>query len=200
MRDLTIRGAGDLLGPKQAGFIDTVGIDMYIEMLNDAIAKRKGIVKEEKKELKKSGIQVDAYIPERFANEDYEKIRLYQRIEKITDKKELAEVIEEITDNYGTLPKSVKMLFEKKRLDILLNESYVEGFEENPKLIKIQCTKYFSQYADGVKLFDAMNKVSREIQIRFHNGFIYITLPKKTRWLITLIKMLEELEQINPKA
>lgn len=200
MRDLTIRGAGDLLGPKQAGFIDTVGIDMYIEMLNDAIAARKGIVKEAPKELKKSGVKVDAYIPEQFANEDYEKIRLYQRIEKITDKKELAEVIEDIIDNYGTLPKSVKMLFEKKRLDILLNESYVEGFEENDRMIKIQCTKHFSQYADGVKLFDAMNQVSREIQIRFHNGFIYISLPKKARWLPTLIKMLEELEIINPKA
>lgn len=199
MRDLTIRGAGDLLGPKQAGFIDTVGIDMYIEMLNDAIARRKGIVKEEKPELKKSNIKVDAYIPEQFANEDYEKIRLYQRIEKITSKQELAEVIDEITDNYGTLPKSVKMLFEKKKLDILLNENYIEGFDENDRMIKIQCTKYFSQYADGVKLFDAMNKVSREIQIRFNNGFIYITLPKKARWLTTLIKMLEEIEKINPQ-
>ena len=198
MRDLTIRGAGDLLGPKQAGFIDTVGIDMYIEMLNDAIARRKGIVKEETKELKKSNIKVDAYIPEQFANEDYEKIRLYQRLEKITKREELAEVIDEITDNYGTLPKSVKMLFEKKRLDILLNESYVEGFEENERIIKIQCTKHFSQYANGVQLFDEMSQISREIQIRFNNGFIYITLPKKGRWLTLLVKMLEAIEKVNP--
>lgn len=198
MRDLTIRGAGDLLGPKQAGFIDTVGIDMYIEMLNDAIARRKGIVKEETKKLKKSNIKVDAYIPEQFANEDYEKIRLYQRLEKITKREELAEVIDEITDNYGTLPKSVKMLFEKKRLDILLNESYVEGFEENERIIKIQCTKHFSQYANGVQLFDEMSQISREIQIRFNNGFIYITLPKKGRWLTLLVKMLEAIEKVNP--
>ena len=63
MRDLTIRGAGDMLGPQQAGFIDTVGIDMYIEMLNEAIMERKGI-KKEKLVIKKANVAVDAYIPE----------------------------------------------------------------------------------------------------------------------------------------
>lgn len=199
MRDLTIRGAGDLLGPKQAGFIDTVGIDLYIELLNDAIRERKGLPKEEKVELKKSNVKVDAYIPEQFANEDYEKIKLYQRIEKITDKKELLEVVEEVTDNYGKLPKSVRMLFEKKKLDILLNEPYIEGFDENDKMIKIKCTRHYSQYVDGTKLFEAMNNVSREIMLRFQAGTISVNLPKRARWLNTLIKMLEEMEKLNPR-
>ena len=80
-----ICGAGDMLGPQQAGFIDTVGIDMYIEMLNSAIMEKKGIKKVEKPVMKKANIKVDAYIPGQFANEDYEKITLYQRIEKIED-------------------------------------------------------------------------------------------------------------------
>ena len=63
MRDLTIRGAGDMLGPQQAGFIDTVGIDMYIEMLNSAIMEKKGIKKEVKPVMKKANVKVDAYIP-----------------------------------------------------------------------------------------------------------------------------------------
>ena len=111
MRDLTIRGAGDMLGPQQAGFIDTVGIDMYIEMLNSAIMEKKGIKKVEKPVMKKANIKVDAYIPGQFANEDYEKITLYQRIEKIETKQELKAMLEEIKDNYGKLPKAVQLLF-----------------------------------------------------------------------------------------
>ena len=62
-----------MLGPQQAGFIDTVGIDMYIEMLNSAIMEKKGIKPEVKPEMTKANVKVDAYIPSSFATEDYEK-------------------------------------------------------------------------------------------------------------------------------
>ena len=66
MRDLTIRGAGDLLGPKQSGFIDTVGIDMYIEMLQEAINKQKGIETVKNEEVISPNINVEGYIPKSF--------------------------------------------------------------------------------------------------------------------------------------
>ena len=80
--------------------------------------------------MKKANVAVDAYIPGKFANEDYEKITLYQRIEAIQTKEQLRDMMEEIKDNYGKLPKSVQMLFEKKRLDILINEPIVDRFME----------------------------------------------------------------------
>ena len=167
MRDLTIRGAGDMLGPQQAGFIDTVGIDMYIEMLNEAIMERKGIKKEEKLVMKKANVAVDAYIPGKFANEDYEKITLYQRIEAIQTKEQLRDMMEEIKDNYGKLPKSVQMLFEKKRLDILINEPIVDTFMEEPKRIRISFSENWSNRIDGVKFFERMTTISKNIQMRF---------------------------------
>ena len=99
-----------MLGPQQAGFIDTVGIDMYIEMLNSAIMEKKGIKPEVKPEMTKANVKVDAYIPSSFATEDYEKITLYQRMEDIHTKKELLAMMDEIKDNYGKLPKAVQLL------------------------------------------------------------------------------------------
>ena len=124
MRDLTIRGAGDLLGPQQAGFIDSVGIDMYMEMLHDAIARHRGIApKEEEPQQKSTNLQVDAYIPQQFAPEDGDKLSLYQRIEKTRSVQELRNLMEEVHDRYGRLPNEVRLLFEKKQLDILTNEN-----------------------------------------------------------------------------
>ena len=199
MRDLTIRGAGDMLGPQQAGFIDTVGIDMYIEMLNEAIMERKGIKKEEKLVMKKANVAVDAYIPGKFANEDYEKITLYQRIEAIQTKEQLRDMMEEIKDNYGKLPKSVQMLFEKKRLDILINEPIVDTFMEEPKRIRISFSENWSNRIDGVKFFERMTTISKNIQMRFVDKKISVFFPKSKDWLFKVIEILESCERMELK-
>lgn len=191
MRDLTIRGAGDMLGPQQAGFIDTVGIDMYIEMLNSAIMEKKGIKVEEKIELAKANVNVDAYIPSHFATEDYEKITLYQRMDAISTKKELLEMMDEIKDNYGRLPKAVQLLFEKKRLDIFINEPHVESFKELPKDIEIIFGDTWSNSIDGVKLFERMTTLSKDIMIRYKDKRIIMRMPKIKDWLYIVLEVLE---------
>lgn len=197
MRDLTIRGAGDMLGPQQAGFIDTVGMDMYIEMLNHAIAERKGETIPQEKIMKKANTKVDAYIPSQFAPEDYEKITLYQRIDTIETKRELLEFMEEIEDNYGKLPASVQMLFEKKRLDILINEPHVEDFKELPQQIQLIFTEEWSNQIDGVKLFEMMTTLCKDAQIRYANKKITMKLPKRKSWLALVIEILERTDTID---
>lgn len=199
MRDLTIRGAGDMLGPQQAGFIDTVGIDMYIEMLNSAIMERKGIKKEEKIELTKANVKLDAYIPTHFATEDYEKITLYQRMDDIHTKKDLLEMMDEIKDNYGKLPKAVQLLFEKKRLDICINEPHVDSFQEQDKIIELTFTDTWSNHIDGVKLFEMMTTISKNIVIRYKNKKITMKMPKVKDWLYIVIEVLERTEHMLEK-
>lgn len=200
MRDLTIRGAGDMLGPQQAGFIDTVGMDMYIEMLNHAIAERKGEVIPQERVLKKANTKVDAYIPTQFAPEDYEKITLYQRIDTIETKQELLAFMEEIQDNYGKLPASVQMLFEKKRLDILINEPHIEDFKELPQAIQLIFTQTWSNHIDGVKLFEMMTTLCKDAQIRYTNQKISMRLPKKRNWLALVIEILEQTLAMEQKS
>lgn len=195
MRDLTIRGAGDMLGPKQAGFIDTVGIDMYIEMLNDAIVKRKGKEQPKPKDMKKANAKVDAYIPSDFAPQDYEKIRLYQRIDEISTKAELQNFAEEIKDNYGHLPSGVQMLFEKKRLDILINEPHIESYKEDRLQAELCFTQEWSDSIDGVKLFEMMTTLCKDAIIRYRNRKITMRLPKNGEWLSLVIEILERTQQ-----
>lgn len=195
MRDLTIRGAGDMLGPQQAGFIDTVGIDMYIEMLNQAIAERKGAESAPKVQQKKANAKVDAYIPTQFAPEDYEKIKLYQRIDDLSTKEELHAFIDEIKDNYGHLPSGVQMLFEKKRLDILINEPHVENYKETKQQVDLQFTQAWSDQIDGVKLFELMNTLCREAVIRYRNRKITMRVPKQREWLSLIIEILEQTQK-----
>lgn len=185
MRDLTIRGAGDLLGPQQAGFIDSVGIDMYMEMLHDAILRHRGMAQETKEEtpFKSANLQVDAYIPKQFAPEDGEKLSLYQRIEKIQQADELKELIDEVKDQYGRLPNEVRLLFEKKQLDILANEPMVDDIKDTQRDLRIIFTKAWSSQIDGVRLFEQMNKLSRSIALRYREGRVILSIPKSKKQL-----------------
>ncbi len=192
MRDLTIRGAGDLLGPQQAGFIDSVGIDMYMEMLHDAIARHRGIETKEETPLKSVPLQIDAYIPQQFAPEDGDKLSLYQRIEKVKTSRALQELIEEVKDLYGRLPNEVRLLFEKKQLDILTNEVNVEDFKETARDLRIIFTKEWSSQVDGVRLFERMNQLSRSIALRYREGRIILSIPKGKKQLELSIAALTE--------
>lgn len=193
LRDLTIRGAGDMLGPKQAGFIDTVGMDMYIEMLNEAILESKGEVIEKKEEEdKKANLKVDAYIPHKFEEEDYQKISLYQRLDNIKNKKELLSMYDEIIDTYGKLPKSVELLFEKKRLDIMMKEEHVENFTEGKQFVEVEFTKQWSSQVDGVKLFERALTLSPDIKLRYEKEKIYVRIPKSKNYLSLLVQFVEQ--------
>ncbi|MEG0290134.1 MAG: transcription-repair coupling factor, partial [Erysipelotrichaceae bacterium] len=197
MRDLTIRGAGDMLGPQQAGFIDTIGIDMYIEMLNDAIKETQGIVKEPEVIMKKANTKLDAYIPQSFAPQDYEKITLYQRIDRIQSKQALFDMMEEIKDNYGRLPKGVQMLFEKKRLDLLVNEECLDDFKEGTQEVELIFTETWSDSVDGVKLFEMITTISKDIKIRYVKKQIRIKIPKTKNWLAIVIEILEQVKTFS---
>ena len=87
MRDLTIRGAGDLLGDKQSGFIDNVGLDLYLAMLNNAIKTKKGEVVETKEVKPTVQIPISSYIPDGFSDNDYDKLSLYHELDDIDNKK-----------------------------------------------------------------------------------------------------------------
>ena len=191
MRDLTIRGAGDLLGPNQSGFINTVGIDYYIEMLNEAIAEKKGIKKEEKAPRVKPKVTVDSYIPETFAPVENEKISLYKQIDAIDNAKELEDFCDEVKDNYGHLPKSVAMLFEKKRLELLINDPMLESFKEIRTGNEIIFSKEFSQTLDGLKLFETYSSISKDIKVLYRNERIITQIPKGNDALSMSIQVIQ---------
>ncbi len=197
LRDLTIRGAGDMLGEKQAGFIDTVGMDMYLEMLSDAIKETKGeIVQKEESTSKTANVIVDAYIPEQFDAEDYEKITLYQRLDACNNKKDLFLLQQEIIDTHGKLPNEVSLLFEKKRLDLFMSDDIIESIVQDKKQIQAIFTKQFSQSVDGVELFQLATTTSTDLQITYQNNKIQVKITMHKMALKKMITFLAKCENL----
>ena len=200
MRDLTIRGAGDLLGENQSGFIDTVGIDMYIEMLEEAIARQKGEVKQVEAPRRHAMTSQSSYIPEHFAPDDYDKISMYQKIDALTDMDALEEYRKEVVDQYGRLPQEVKALFEKKKLDILLNDPDVDSYKEIKGKPQVTFSQLFSQNVDGVKLFQIFSQISKDIDLRYTGGRIIAYLPEGKNALSMAITVMTRAKEAKKHA
>ena len=123
MRDLSIRGAGNLLGAEQHGFIASVGFDMYSQMLADEIAKRKAEMSgEEIKEVKPVStlidVSIDAYLPSDYIYDSIQKIEIYKKVAAIRTFEEADDVIDELVDRFGDLPQAVSNLLAVARLKV----------------------------------------------------------------------------------
>ena len=194
-RDLLIRGAGDILGPEQAGFVDSVGIDMYIRLLNDAIKEKRGETVEEFKNIKSLNT-IDGYIPEEFAKVD-EKLEIYQKILEVNSITMLNELKNTIKDQYGKLPKSVASLFVKRAVDIYLSEEEFKSYNEYPRYIKIVLDDKFSSLSGiGTSLFTALIRFTNKIKLSYRDKLINIEIEKKEDWVITLIEVLKIIHKV----
>ena len=188
-RDLTIRGAGDILGPEQAGFIDTVGIDMYIKLLNEVIKEKQGQI-EEKEKIKVSNLALDAYIPKVYAS-DGDKLEIYQEIQEVSTLVELEVFKNKIKDIYGKIPNEVMLLLRKRKIDILSSSIYIESLEETKEAIIILLSKTTSEIKRiGINLLSNLESLARDIIFSFVDNQIKIKLKKDNSYLEKLEKLL----------
>ena len=196
MRDLTIRGAGDLLGSKQSGFIDNVGLDLYLSLLTKAIKKRKGeeVIEEEKEII---NIPLSSYIPEGFSDNDYEKLQLYHELDDIKDKEELLNYYLRVVDEYGRLPKEVASLFDKKKLELLINLKHIDKIvNKNGKFI-VTLTKEYSDNIDGLKLFEYCGQISKDIKITYKMSKLLLTIDNQKDNIEKMLKLIDNLERLQ---
>lgn len=152
LRDLEIRGAGNVVGAQQHGFMDTVGYDMYCKLLEEAVAEIKGIDIEEKSESTVS-LNVNAYIPKDYIKGENYRIEMYKKISMISSQEDAFDVYEEIEDRYGTLPKSVENLIEISYIRTLASEcgiSEVKQRERNAVLVFDNAKKLDLQLVAGI--------------------------------------------------
>ncbi len=128
LRDLEIRGAGNILGTRQHGHMEAVGYDMYLKLLSEAVAKKRG----EKPQLEPSDeclidLQLEAHIPEDYIDSVSQRIDIYRKIASIKSEEDSMDVIDELIDRFGDLPKSVKGLID---VALLRNTAAQFGFKE----------------------------------------------------------------------
>ena len=197
-RDLMIRGAGDILGPEQAGFIDSIGLDMYIKLLNEAIKeKMEGEKEEEEKVEFNPTLHVDAYIPNSYAKEG-DKIELYQDILHAPSTEDLLLIKEKTRDIYGRLPEEVEALFTKRNIDLLVRDAKVLKLEEKPKYIEILLgDEYINIKGIGNILFEALIPFLAFVKISYANNVFKIQLSKGKKWISDLESILNSLLEIQ---
>lgn len=197
MRDLTIRGAGDLLGAKQSGFIDNVGLDLYLAMLNKAIKTKKGETVEEVKEKNNINIPIESYIPANFSDNDYEKLSLYHELDDVDNKEDLLNYYMKVQDEYGHLPKEVEALFNKKKLELLVNLNCIDRIYNRNNVFTIVLSEDYSNNIDGVKLFEFCNNLSRDIKIGYHKNKLELNIENQRSGVDKIMQLVDNLDKLK---
>ncbi|CAH1222853.1 Transcription-repair-coupling factor [Paenibacillus plantiphilus] len=168
MRDLSIRGAGNLLGAEQHGFIASVGFDLYSQMLADEIAKRKAgmdgqPVEQEKEVSTVIDMSIDAYLPSAYIYDSIQKIEIYKKVAAVRSFEEADDLREELVDRFGDLPQSVDNLLAVARLKVL---GAVCGIEQ----ISSRADDVLIRFAEREKLRMDTKKVD-QLCLQFENRF-----------------------------
>ncbi|MFZ3578491.1 transcription-repair coupling factor [Virgibacillus sp. DJP39] len=178
MRDLSIRGAGNLLGSQQHGFIDSVGFDMYSQMLKDAIDARKfgKDVIDMKPFEPELTLKIDAYIPDTYIKDEKQKIDMYKRFQTLTSNDEFEDLQEELMDRFGDYPEEVENLFEVSSLKMYAKTERVESITEKSGKIVLLVDENRSQQIDGSKLFTVANEFGRGVQLGTDNKKLKVTI------------------------
>ena len=197
-RDLMIRGAGDILGPEQAGFIDSVGLELYLKLLNEVIEeKRTGKVYEPPKPVKL--FNIDAYIPDEYMQKE-DKVELYQEIENAKNLQELSGIKAKLRDIYGRIPHEVILLINKRRIDILMNNEEFENVNEYSESIEIILSdKFSSKSGIGSALFEALAPYLNKISVTYIHKVLKIRLKKTDNWMKDLETVIESIVTIYKK-
>ena len=182
MRDLSIRGSGDILGEEQSGFIDTIGIDMYLKILDEEIKKIKESPEEAKEEIKPERqymALVNRTIPKEYINNDDIRIKIHKKIDLIKNEDDMNSLIDELIDRFG-MPDKELLLYMKEKLmkayaDILGIESInkLDGFR-----IKLAFDKENTKAQDGLFLFKEAPKYKR-LKLEYKDGVIGLIFDVK---------------------
>ena len=177
MRDLSIRGAGDILGSEQSGYIDSIGIDLYLKMLKEAVDKLKGTYVETKEsDSVKPIIEVDTHISNDYVIEDDLKIEIHKKINEIDGIDKLLSVKEELEDRFGKISKEMELYMYEEWLEKLGNKLEVKTIKQTNTFIELEISKEMSSKIDGEKLFYTAYEVSKNFKLKQVDGKIHIIL------------------------
>jgi transcription-repair coupling factor (superfamily II helicase) len=145
MRDLSIRGAGDILGREQSGFIDSVGFDLYMQMLEEELAEQQGRPLSKPTERKQSSIKVQKHIPDEYTSNPETKIMIHRKIGELSSSEDYLKLLDELKDQFGYVPDSLKEFMQKILFDQFIVELHSDQIQEAGTSIRIRIDREFSE-------------------------------------------------------
>ena len=179
MRDLEIRGAGNLLGEAQHGHMEAVGYDLYCKMLNESVRELKGEQQIQEKYETVMDLDIDAYIPDKYIRNEYQKLDIYKRIAMIESREEQDDMLEELLDRFGEPPKAVQNLLSIARLKAEAHQAFITEVTQKGDFIKL--VMYEKTQADPKKIEQMVQKYQGKMKfvIDTRPYFLY-TKPRKS--------------------
>lgn len=202
MRDLAIRGAGDILGSEQAGFIDTVGIELFMQMLEEEIAKLKGEEIENKEEKINAMpiIDVSTSISNNYVEDEELKIELHKKINSIDSLEALNKIKNELEDRFGKLSEDLIIYMHEEWLEKLATTLNIKNIRQGKNSIEITIPKEIVETLDGQKLFIGVSRISRMFRFskRGNNLIIILDIVKLDKHFVYyLIELFELIKKIK---
>lgn len=183
MRDLSIRGAGNLLGKSQSGFIDSVGFELYSQLLEEAIAKRNGNANANTR-IKGNAeliLQIDAYLPDTYISDQRHKIELYKKIRQIDNRVNYEELQEELIDRFGEYPDVVAYLLEIGLVKSYLDKVFVQRVERKDNKITIQFEKVTQRLFLAQDYFKALSVTNLKAGIAENKGLMELVFDVQNK-------------------
>lgn len=163
MRDLEIRGAGNILGPQQHGHMAVIGYDLYVKMLNDAIRKVKGEIVEEEIDVE-IDLPVNAYIPDSYIEDEIIKIEMYKKIASIENEEDLNDIKDELEDRFSDIPKSVNALMSIAYMKTLCKKLGIEKVRmAKDEIILLPQTRYKTKEKNGYKIILELENILEQM-------------------------------------
>ena len=181
MRDLSIRGAGNLLGSSQSGFIDSVGFELYSQLLEEAIAKKNGTDKKREKGNAELILQIDAYLPDEYISDERHKIEIYKRIRQIDNRVNYEELQDELIDRFGEYPDVVAYLLEIGLAKAYLDKVFVNRVERKNNKLVIQFEKISQQLFLTQDYFQALSQTNLKANISENQGLIEVVFDIRNK-------------------
>ena len=192
MRDLELRGAGNLLGAQQHGHMNAVGYDLYCKMLNEAVKEAKGIHTMEDFETSVD-LNVDAYIPDSYISNEFQKLDIYKRIAGIETQQDYDDMLEELLDRFGEPGKAVLNLLAIAKLKAIAHQGYVTEIKQTGK--KVRFTLYEKARLNTEGFPALMQKYRRGLQFKNEQEPKFILEPQGNL-ILALTEFAEELKSM----
>lgn len=183
MRDLSIRGAGNILGKQQHGFIDSVGYDLYAQMLDQTIKQKRGdkVCHKTNAEVR---INLEAYIPTEYISSQKQKIEFYKKIKHANDVKAIDDIADELIDRFGTYPKSVENLLNIATIKVLADTAQILSITNIDKKIDIVLDQKASEELKGPNIFRTLEHVCFRARVSVDHDCLHVRLilDSKSSW------------------
>ncbi len=200
MRDLSIRGAGNLLGAQQHGFIDEVGFDMYSQMLSEAVTRKQGKNTQTEKTTVEIDLGIDAYLPTSYIEDERQKIEIYKRIRELESQEAVDELQDDLLDRFGEYPVEVAHLLTVGEIKMNGDRALLETIRKQQQTVSFTLSKVGTKNYSVEQLFEALKatKLKATMGVDHEQMTIKLQIPpvmKESTWLLEIQDFVKALRE-----